>query len=525
MSSRMLRRLDPSSELELLAEVSQLVTQFDMQRVLGRVIRLVANAVGATQAHLFLHPNYELDWRNIFQTDRLDPDTIFTASVGGLDSGLPGLAAQERKGLLVRDTMMDDRRYVFGNELGDGQSALAVPLICNQDMMAVLLLLHPKPEHFTENHLRLVQIAMNQASVAVHNARLENHVRSGRHQFQAVLHAVNNPMLVLDRSGIVQMMNAAANRYFTEAQMGLQIGRNLYDVVQGDSAFTKILNIIADPPSGETHWLFKTHSEQRNLHFDVLMSEWENPMQGESGFVVMMHDVTTLIELDRFKNDMLRMASHDLRSPLALITGYCDVIEMDLPPDMPNLLQYLDAVRRTTTRMDNLLTDLLRIERIQSSPLELHQPIVMETLLTTIMENSQPGASQKNQQLLTDFHDLPEKIIADPIMIREAMENLVSNAIKYTPDNGQIIVRVFSRETALYFVVEDNGVGIGPEHLPKLFTSFYRAKQAGTEHIDGTGVGLSLVKTVVERHQGKVWVESEVGVGSQFGFWLPLSTS
>ncbi len=523
MSSRMLRRLDPSSELELLAEVSQLVTQFDMQRVLGRVIRLVANNVGATRAHLFLHPSYELDWRNIFQTDRLDPDTIFSASVGGIDSGLPGLAAQERKGLLVRDTMMDDRRYAFGDEMRNGQSALAVPLICNQDMMAVVLLLHPKPEHFTDNHLRLVQIAMNQASVAVHNARLENHVRSGRQQFQAVLHAVNNPMLVLDRQGNIQMMNDAANRFFGDTDIRQQIGRNLYDIAQGDTAFTKILNIIADPPAGKDHWLFKAHSEQRNLHFDVLMSEWENPMQGESGYVVMMHDVTTLIELDRFKNDMLRMASHDLRSPLALITGYCDVIEMDLPPDIPNLHQYLDAVRRTTTRMDNLLTDLLRIERIQSSPLELYQPILVESLLGTIIEHTLPGATQKNQQLLTDFHDLPERIVVDPVMIREAMENLVSNAVKYTPDNGQILVRAFRRETAFYFVVEDNGLGIGPEHLPKLFTSFYRAKQAGTEHIDGTGVGLSLVKTVVERHQGKVWVESEVGVGSQFGFWLPLT--
>jgi signal transduction histidine kinase len=523
MTSRMLRRLDPSSELELLAEVSQLVTQFDMQRVLGRVIRLVANNVGATQAHLFLHPNYELDWRNIFQTDRLDPDTIFSASVGGIDSGLPGLAAQERKGLLVRDTMMDDRRYVFGDEMRNAQSALAVPLICNQDMMAVVLLLHPRPEHFTENHLRLVQIAMNQASVAVHNARLENHVLSGRQQFQAVLHAVNNPMLVLDRQGNIQMMNASANRFFAEADIRRQIGRNLYDIAQGDSAFTKILSIIADPPAHEDHWLFKAHSEQRNLHFDVLMSEWENPMQGESGYVVMMHDVTTLIELDRFKNDMLRMASHDLRSPLALITGYCDVIEMDLPLDIPNLHQYLDAVRRTTTRMDNLLTDLLRIERFQSSPVELYQPIVVESLLATIIEHTLPGAAQKNQQLMTDFHDLPEHIVADPVMIREAMENLVSNAVKYTPDNGQILVRAFRRETSFYFVVEDNGIGIGPEHMPKLFTSFYRAKQAGTEHIDGTGVGLSLVKTVVERHQGKVWVESEVGVGSQFGFWLPLA--
>ncbi|MCC6895033.1 MAG: GAF domain-containing protein [Anaerolineae bacterium] len=524
MSSRMLRRLDPSSDLELLAEVAQLLTQFDMQRVLGRVIRLIANAVGASRAHLFLHPNYELDWRNIFQTDRLDPDTIFTASVGGLDSGLPGLAVEERSGILVRDVMMDDRRYVFGSELRDAQSALAVPLICNQDLMAVLLLLHPKPEHFTDNHFRLVQIAMNQASVAVHNARLENHVRSGRHQFQAVLHAVNNPMLVLNREGQVQMMNAAAERYFAAAEIRPKLGRKLVETVQDDTAFNRIIDIIATPPSGEDHWLFKAHSEQRNLHFDVLMSVWENPMQGESGFVVMMHDVTTLIELDRFKNDMLRMASHDLRSPLALITGYCDVIEMDLPPDMPQLLGYLEAVRRTTTRVDNLLTDLLRIERIQSSPLELYQPINVEAMLATIIENSLPGANQKQQQLLMDFHDLPEQIVADPIMIREAMENFVSNAVKYTPDAGQIIVRAFARGTAFYFVVEDNGVGIGEEHLPKLFTSFYRAKQAGTEHIDGTGVGLSLVKTVVERHQGKVWVESQVGIGSQFGFWLPLSS-
>ena len=524
MSSRMLRRLDPSSDLELIAEVSQLVTQFDMQRVLGKVIRLVANAVGATRAHLFLHPTYELDWRNIFQTDRLDPDTIFSASVGGLDSGLPGLAAQERKGLLVRDVMMDDRRYAFGKELRDDQSALAVPLICNQDMMAVLMLLHPKPEHFTDKHLQIVQITMNQASVAVHNARLENHVRSGRHQFQAVLHAVNNPMLVLDRNGNVQMMNDAANRFFDNAQMPLKSGSYLPEVVGDDSAFARILSIIADPPHNESHWLFKAHSEHLNLHFDVLMSEWENPMQGESGFVVMMHDVTNLIELDRFKNDMLRMASHDLRSPLALITGYCDVIEMDLPPDIPNIHTYLDAVRRTTTRMDNLLTDLLRIERIQSSPMELYEPIVVPNLLATVIEHTEPGAAQKGQTLTTDFHDLPEYLLADTIMIREAMENFVSNAIKYTPDGGHITVRAFSRGTALYFIVEDNGIGIGPEHLPKLFTSFYRAKQAGTEHIDGTGVGLSLVKTVIERHQGKVWVESEVGVGSQFGFWLPLNS-
>ncbi|MEZ4668963.1 MAG: ATP-binding protein [Anaerolineae bacterium] len=522
MSRGMLRHLDPSRELELLAEVSQLLTQFDMQRVLGRVIRLVASGVGATRAHLALHPNYELDWRNIFQTDRLDLDTVYSAGVGGLDSGLSGLVTRERQGTIVYDVSEDDRIDVIGKELKGNRSALAVPLICNQDLMAVLTLLHPEPKHFTESHLRLVKIAMNQASVAVHNARLENHVRSGEHQFEAVLHAVDNVMLVTDRAGKVLMMNAAASRYLNLPDSGTQINSFLRELAQDDSAFDNILKTVDSPPHDELHWKFKAHSEQNNRDFDVLMSIWENPLQSQSGYVVMMHDVTTLIELDRFKNDMLRMASHDLRSPLALVTGYCDVIEMDLPENLPTMRQYIGAIRRTTERMDNLLVDLLRMERFQSSPMELQQAVSVLPLLETIIGNVEENAAHKGHHLITDFRNLPDHIMADPVMIREAMENFVSNAIKYTPDGGDIVVRAFGQGTSFYFEVEDNGVGIGAEHLPKLFTSFYRAKQTGTEHIDGTGVGLSLVKTVVERHQGKVWVESEEGVGSRFGFWLPL---
>jgi len=518
----MLRHLDPSRELEVLAEIAQLLTQFDMQRVLGRVIRKVAGAVGATHAHLALHSNYEMDWRNIFQTDRLDVDTVYSASVGGLNTGLAGWVVRERRGTIVYNAARDERREVFGEELSKG-SAIAMPLICNQDLMAVLTLLHPEARHFAESHFRLVQIAMNQASVAVHNARLENHVRSGKHQFEAVLHAVDNPMLVLDTRGKILMMNDAATRYLQIADAPFVPGIHLADLVRDDSAFERILQII-DSASGTTsRWLFKAHSELRERDFEVLMSVWENPLQGQSGFVVMMHDVTTLLELDRFKNDMLRMASHDLRSPLALISGYTDVLDMDLPDEYPTLRGYLDAIRRTTQRMDGLLIDLLRVERIQSSPLELHQPVPVTALLETVIDNTQAAAFQKQQLLDTDFHNLPDEIVADPVMIREAMENFVSNAIKYTPEGGHIVVRAYARDTAFYFIVEDNGIGIGPEHMPRLFTSFYRAKQAGTEHIQGTGVGLSLVKTVIERHQGKVWVESEVGVGSQFGFWLPLS--
>ncbi|MCA9908325.1 MAG: ATP-binding protein, partial [Anaerolineae bacterium] len=106
--------------------------------------------------------------------------------------------------------------------------------------------------------------------------------------------------------------------------------------------------------------------------------------------------------------------------------------------------------------------------------------------------------------------------------VREAMSNLLGNAVKYTPEGGRINVTSYREDQRVYFIVEDTGIGIPLENLPRLFTSFYRVRQPGSEDIEGRGLGLSLVKTIIERHNGEVWVESSPGVGSRFGFWLPL---
>jgi two-component system phosphate regulon sensor histidine kinase PhoR len=103
------------------------------------------------------------------------------------------------------------------------------------------------------------------------------------------------------------------------------------------------------------------------------------------------------------------------------------------------------------------------------------------------------------------------------------MDNFVSNAIKYTPEEGRIQVHAYLENAQFNFVVEDNGIGIGPEHLNRVFESFYRIKDERAGDVGGFGLGLNLVRTIIERHKGEVWVESEIGVGSKFGFWLPLS--
>lgn len=513
---------ESSREMELLAEVSHLLTQFDMNRVLGKVIRLLANAVGASQAHLALHPNYDLDWRQIFRTDNLNPDMVFSARVGGLESGLAGLTARERRPIIVQNAETDERRSFFENDIPGG-SALSVPFICNQDMMGVVTLLHSEPNHFTNAHLRLLGIAANQAAVAIHNARMENHVVAQRRQLESLLHALGDIVLVLDKRGRILLMNTAAEKFLNIPEDSSYALIPLSSLAHGIKAFERALRIIENPPADEKTWTFKARSDQHRKDFEALIAVWENPMQDSSGYIIVMHDVTTLTDLDRFKNEMLKMASHDLRSPLALISGYCDLIDMDIPETMPNIPRYINTIRRTTERMDTMLNDLLRVEQIHSSPLELHRRIEINDLLKTVIEDARPAADRKKMKLRADIQTetMHNGIMGDPVTLREAMENFINNAIKYTPDGGQIIVRASIENNRFQFSVNDNGIGIGKEHLPRLFNSFYRAKQPGTEHIEGTGIGLSLVKTIIEWHKGSVWVDSEEGVGSTFGFWLP----
>jgi signal transduction histidine kinase len=156
--------------------------------------------------------------------------------------------------------------------------------------------------------------------------------------------------------------------------------------------------------------------------------------------------------------------------------------------------------------------------------LELHEEIDFCELVKTAMEHINPLVEQRHHQLETQIwlDDVPSVTI-NPVLIRESMENLIGNAIKYTPEGGRIVVRAYVQEGAVHFNVEDNGIGIPKDHLPRIFETFYRAKQPGSEGIEGRGLGLSLVKTIIERHGGEVWVESEQGSGSRFGFWIPIS--
>jgi signal transduction histidine kinase len=228
-------------------------------------------------------------------------------------------------------------------------------------------------------------------------------------------------------------------------------------------------------------------------------------------------------ELEKLKSEMIRMASHDLRNPLGNLMGYVELLDMSFRRTGKTSEQdeFLNNVRRSAKIMQSLIDDLLTLERVESEREAQWQVFDLGALVYEVVEAARSSANLKRQIVRLERAATGTLAYGSVTQLRQVIANLVGNAIKYTPDEGQIEVSLSGSDERLEVIVRDNGYGISPERQVRIFERFYRAREPGTDHIVGTGLGLSLVKTVVERHSGQVWFESTPGVGSTFGFWLP----
>jgi signal transduction histidine kinase len=189
---------------------------------------------------------------------------------------------------------------------------------------------------------------------------------------------------------------------------------------------------------------------------------------------------------------------------------------------MTNEIQLcIDNIRSAARSMKSLVDDLLSLEKIDSERQSAWVRFDLASLVQEVYEAQKASAGLKNQDLQLERPPEPVMVLGSTTQMRQAIANLINNASKYTPNDGKIMVRMRHESGRLAFEVEDNGLGIPADRQARLFQRFYRAKQPGTDNIPGTGLGLSLVKTVINRHGGDVWVRSVDGTGSTFGFWLP----
>ncbi len=229
-----------------------------------------------------------------------------------------------------------------------------------------------------------------------------------------------------------------------------------------------------------------------------------------------------LVRLNKAKSDFVSAVSHELRTPLAAIKGYAALLRSgQFGPLAKAQTERLGKIEKHTDLLTQLITNLLDIARIESGRVTMDQrPIAVDELMATVLEMVKPQLDAKRITLTVQV-DGVKQLVGDPTHLPRVFMNLLSNAVKYTPEGGSITVTLQQDGHGILAKVQDTGTGIDPKELPKLFQEFYRTANPVNEQIRGTGLGLVLVKRIVEAHQGQIWVTSEVGKGSTFAFTLP----
>jgi len=242
---------------------------------------------------------------------------------------------------------------------------------------------------------------------------------------------------------------------------------------------------------------------------------------GQIGRVAVMRDITQFKELDELKSDFVATVSHDLRAPLTFMRGYTTMLPM-VGELNEKQADYVEKILRGIGQMGELIDDLLDLGRIEAGVGLERKPCHLGAILVEAVDSMRVRTVSKGLELELAPAEGVAVVPGDATLLRQAVANLVDNAIKYTRSGGTVTVGLSIHNQQAVIHVADTGVGIAPDDQVRLFEKFYRVKRRDTMDIRGTGLGLAIVKSIVERHGGKVWVDSELDRGSTFYISLPL---
>jgi len=488
-------------EINAIYTVGKSVTSsLDVDEILARIIEASVNLTQAEEGFILLKEEDKLYLRvsknmNAELAKRLCVEASDPIAWQVIRSGRPTMLQRNTKiatGYLVRALL-----YVPIQSPGRGTVGV----------LSVVNLEHAQA--FTENHIFTLSAIADFAAIALENAQLFATVEAERSRLSAILEHAAEAILVTDLDNRLWLWSDSAAANFAIKPDAR--GQPVVDYIENIGVrelFTRL---------GEDQTL--VHNEvdlEDGRVFNAQLSSIDH-----IGRVVVMQDITHLKELDRLKSEFVSTVSHDLRTPLTTIQGYIELLER-AGPLTEGQQDFIDKALHSLSHITALISDLLDIGRIEAGyDLEI-QPFRINDVIRQSVDAHAMLIKQGELYAEVDIPDEPLWIHGNARRMRQVLDNLISNAIKYNHPGGA--VRVTAQTGADYVIVsiEDEGIGIPLEEQPKLFERFYRVRSPEAEDIHGTGLGLSIVKSVIEKHKGRVWVRSYPGNGSTFAFILSL---
>ncbi|MGL5347324.1 MAG: ATP-binding protein [Peptostreptococcaceae bacterium] len=338
-------------------------------------------------------------------------------------------------------------------------------------------------------------------------------------QMRSILKSISHGILAVDIDGNIMLINEEAKRILKCDKNAHVEGNNINLMIKEE----KILKEIA---------MFKGSKKSKKLEittFDDIVYEINlDPIYLQDinnviiGAIINIEDITEKVKLENMRSDFVANVSHELKTPLTSISGFVETLKLNENIDVNTRNRFLGIIESESDRLKRLIDDILLLSFIEKKENTVQGMVNVYEVFIEVYDMTSYMAKSKNIKLLYEFKDKSLAVAGNRDHVKQVFLNLVDNAIKYTPENREVHVRVYSENDKIHIKVSDNGVGIPPEDIDRIFERFYRVDKARSRDVGGTGLGLAITKHIVKSLGGNIKVNSKLGEGSEFAVTIPL---
>lgn len=534
-----------NSELAALHQASlQLTSSLDVEKVLATVIDYAILLVNANDAHIYLYDGEKLS----FGTAQWGGEKRDKPLAEPRPNGLTYTVAHSKQRLVIPDV----NQHPIYKDWKWGGAIIGLPLRVADEVNGVMSLALEQPHHFDEHEIRLLELLADQAAIAIHNAQLYQQVRSHAEELEqrvldrtqqlqrakdrviAILNNSGDAVILANSRGLIQQTNPGFNHQF-RYERDMLFDQPLSSMVAEESLdqFYESLATIEPTAQPKRLEIMAQRKDQTIFPADALISAFN---EGEERMVVYsLRDISHQKqveqelrkalerekELNELKTSFTSIVSHEFRTPLSVILTSSDfLIHYFDRIDDTRRQEKLQNISRQVQRLVRLMNDVLTITRAEKVGFDFHPRLLdLAALSQEIIDDVKVGYSQ-DIPIELSLEGNCHSVVADDFLFSHILQNLVSNAIKYSKVGGRVQVHLRCSDTGLSLSIEDQGIGIPVQNHDKLFETFHRASNVG--QIQGTGIGLTIVKQAVDAHNGTIEFTSVEGVGTTFVVKLPL---